>query len=132
MYSITCAGCFMEFGMPDHMNKARRNDHKVFYCPSGCENYYNAQSAEEKLRQERDNLKQQMARIEEEKRDAMATANQQRELAKKAEAKLKRAKKRHDAGVCQHCNRTVSQMARHVKTCHPEALKPKLVAEKVA
>jgi hypothetical protein len=37
--SLACASCGVTFGMTDDMVKRRRSDHRVFYCPSGHENY---------------------------------------------------------------------------------------------
>jgi hypothetical protein len=39
---------------------------------------------------------------------------------KKSEAELRRIQKRTAAGVCPCCNRTFQQLARHMKTRHPE------------
>jgi hypothetical protein len=67
------------------------------------------------LRRERDRLKQDTARLEEE-------ASLARVRAEKAEAAAKRLKKRASAGTCPCCSRTFANMAEHMKQKHPELL----------
>jgi hypothetical protein len=71
----------------------------------------------DKLRRERDRAIQQQARLEDEKREALAKAA--REVAA-AQKETRRLKKRASVGVCPCCTRTVSQLARHMKMKHPE------------
>lgn len=35
MGNTTCAQCGVVFGLPDHLEEARRDDHETFYCPNG-------------------------------------------------------------------------------------------------
>lgn len=72
------------------------------------------------MRRERDIAKQQLARAEDEKREAIARAERATKKADKAEAARKRVVKRAAVGVCPCCTRTVHQLARHMKTKHPE------------
>ena len=65
------------------------------------------------MRRERDIAKQQLARAEDERRAAERKAE-------KALKETKRLKKRAAAGTCPCCSRTVIQMARHMKTKHPD------------
>lgn len=113
--TITCcaAGCGIPFAVPEHWYDKRREDHTLFYCPNGHSQHFSGATEAEKLRRERDNLKQQMARVEDEKRLA------ERKLAQ-AVATTKRIKKRASAGNCPCCKRTFSNMAAHMKTQHPE------------
>lgn len=50
----------------------------------------------------------------------MGNSNAQVAGFQKAERKLATHKKRASAGVCPCCNRTVSQMARHMQAKHPD------------
>ena len=65
-------------------------------------------SEREKLRRERDQLKQQLAY----KDDEIAAKGKQ----------LTRLQKRIHAGVCPCCNRTFTNVARHMKTKHPNVV----------
>jgi septal ring factor EnvC (AmiA/AmiB activator) len=105
--------------MPQGYLDNRRNDKASFYCPNGHSMSYRESEAD-RLRRERDRLKQDQARLEEEKREAWATANAQRERAEKAEKATKRLKKRTSAGTCPCCSRTFANMAEHMKHQHPE------------
>jgi hypothetical protein len=113
IHTLQCAACAMTFGVPRRFEEDRRKDHKQFYCPAGHINVFHDESEEEKMRRERDIARQQVARAEEE-------AARARRKAVNAERETKRLKKRAAAGTCPCCQRTVIQMARHMKTKHPE------------
>lgn len=116
---LHCSGCGCWFAMPPGYLDNRRKDKKTFWCPNGHELSYKESEAD-KLRRERDRLKQDAARLEDEKREALATASAQFERARKAEAANKRLKKRSSAGTCPCCSRTFANMAEHMKHQHPE------------
>jgi hypothetical protein len=85
-----------------------------FYCSYGHKQFYlEGESEETKLRRERDRLKQQTARLEEEASLALVRAE-------KAERATKLLKKRASAGTCPCCQRTFSNMAEHMKHQHPQ------------
>jgi hypothetical protein len=100
---------------------ARKSDRICFYCAYGHEQVFRAGETEaDKLRRERDLLKQQMARVEEEKMDLVAKAALATSEAKAAKRETARLKKRAAAGVCPCCHRTFGELARHMQTKHPE------------
>lgn len=109
--TITCcsAGCGIVFAVPQWWQKKRRDDHTTWYCPNGHGQSYTSDNAEEKLRRERDSLKQQLARVEDEKREAIAAKDRE----------IKQAKRRAAAGTCPCCARSFSNMAEHMKKQHP-------------
>ncbi len=110
---IECAECGIAFGVTTFFEKRRRDDHGTFYCPSGHSNWYPYQSDAEKLREQ----------LAEEKRKLAVTQFELISAKQKAEAtekKIKRVEKRIKNGVCPCCNRQFVQMARHMKTKHPE------------
>lgn len=116
---LNCTSCGCLFGMPQGYLNNRRGDKQSFFCPNGHQMSY-TESTADKLRRERDLLKQQMVCLEDEKRDAWASANAQAERAQKAEAATKRLKKRSSAGTCPCCSRTFSNMSQHMLHQHPE------------
>lgn len=103
-----------------------RRSRATFHCLWGHGQVFAESETEaDKLRRERDRLKQEAARLEEEKRGAWATANRQRELREAAERRasaargqVTRLKNRAAAGVCPCCNRTFSDLQRHMATKH--------------
>jgi hypothetical protein len=123
--AIICPECGTVSGIPQSFIKTRMDDHRGFYCPNGHSQYFPGQWDSE---------------LEREKREA-ATLRERAigaERAKqRAEASLTRYKKRAAAGVCPCCNRTVEQLAKHMKSKHQQFMqlqgiaKPKQLAEKV-
>lgn len=108
MKCFACASCGMYFGITEDFQERRRNDHKTFYCPSGCTNVYREDT-------EADRLRKRLAATEIE---ATRKAN---ELAAAA-AEAARLAARARAGVCSCCNRTFKHLAAHMKNKHPEAV----------
>lgn len=119
---ITCcnAECGISFSVPSWWDKVRRETHTRFFCPNGHGQSYTAESATEKLRRERDNAKQQLARAEQETRDAQAAAAKAENARRVAERVRQRLEKRASAGTCPCCQRTFSNMTRHMKQKHPD------------
>lgn len=108
----TTCWCGTPFALPAEMlNAARKSGHTI-YCPHGHSVVWKETEAD-RLRRERDRLKQDTARLDDEIRA-------QRERADKAEAANKRLKKRAAAGTCPCCQRTFSNMTRHIQAKHPE------------
>jgi hypothetical protein len=105
---IVCCNvdCGIAFAVPQWWHEGKQKTHAWFYCPNGHRQHFTDESDEEKFRRERDIARQQLARAEQE--------------ATKAQKEVKRLKRRAATGVCPCCNRTVSQMERHMKTKHPE------------
>lgn len=112
MTRMACGECGTEFAVPDHFYKERRETGKGWHCPNGHSRVFRESDAE-KLRRERDLLKQQHARLEQE----LAEARAETERKEKA---VKRLKKRASAGTCPCCKRTFANMAEHMKHRHPE------------
>lgn len=118
-----CGTCGVFSTCPEVVYDQHRNEGGYHYCPNGHTWGWAKDGCErEKLRRERDRLKQDAARLEDERRAAIARAEQ-------AEQANKRLHKRASAGVCPCCNRTFTNMARHMKTKHPNVVP---IAQKTA
>jgi uncharacterized protein (DUF3084 family) len=98
--------------LPKRLLDSAQNAAHTIYCPHGHALSWK-ETETDKLRRERDRLKQREAMLEDEARMA-------RERADKAEATTKRLKKRAAAGTCPCCQRTFSNMSRHMQTKHPQ------------
>jgi hypothetical protein len=112
---LACGECGIEFYVPTFWYAKRAKDgesNKAYHCPNGHRRIF-VTSELERVRQERDRLKQQLAQ----KDDELLQANLD---AIKAEKKHKRLEKRTAAGTCPCCKRTFSNMSRHMKSEHPE------------
>lgn len=112
--AIACCECGVPFGLPQYVEKVRRQDSATFYCPMGHAQHFPRGKTEAQI------LREQLL-------DALAARDhesQQRAAAEAATRRLKQASarqaKRARAGVCPCCNRTFVAMARHMKTQHPE------------
>lgn len=116
-----CCKCGVYFGLErGHHDRLRKEGTKgSFHCPNGHPQHYTESEADQ-LRRERDRLKQQLAQ----KDDDINWQRQQRIAAERqvsaAKGQITRLKKRANAGVCPCCNRTFANMARHMKTQHPD------------
>ncbi len=109
-----CITCGVPYSVPKSLWDKQRQSGGFHHCPNGHSQGWNREASEdERVRRERDRLKQDAARLA----DEIAA---QRARAEKAEAATKRLKKRTAAGTCPCCQRTFSNMAEHMKHQHPE------------
>lgn len=116
-----CITCGVVFTVPEVKRKHAFEEGGYFSCPSGHSQGWDKDGCESaRIRRERDRLKQDAARLEQERREAWATASAQLERAQKAEAANKRLKKRASAGTCPCCSRTFANMSEHMKKQHPD------------
>lgn len=108
-----CPTCGVLYTCPKVIMESQRRDGQgSHYCPNGHSLSFK-ESENTRLRRERDRLVQDQARLEE------GIASRDRELVAERN-KAKRAAKRISAGVCPCCTRNFVNMARHMKTKHPE------------
>lgn len=121
----TCPVCGIVYAAPSTLFQEIRSDEKMsargWWCPNG-HNLCFKEKELDALRRERDRLKQDAARLEDEARTTrmkLAAAVTARD---KAEALTRKVKKRAEAALCPCCNRSFSQLARHMKSKHPDVL----------
>jgi hypothetical protein len=116
-----CINCGVAYTIPSEMFEHQRKSGGYHSCPNGhLQGWGKGETEHDITRRERDRLRQQLA----ERNDEIA---RQERMRKETEGKLAqatkkaaRALKRAAAGVCPCCHRTVSQMARHIKSKHPD------------
>jgi beta-phosphoglucomutase-like phosphatase (HAD superfamily) len=106
-----CCVCGVVFAIPARMLENLREQAGSITCPSGHRLTW-AKNEAAKLRDE-------LAAEKRRKDAALARANEADEARLKAEATLARLKKRQQAGVCPCCNRTFSNVQRHMASKHP-------------
>ena len=114
MKETTC-WCGTPFALPARLLESAKNSGHTIYCPHGHTMTWK-ETETDRLRRERDSLKQNQAYLED-------TLRLERERVAKAEAATKRLKKRASAGTCPCCQRTFANMAAHMKTQHPELIR---------
>lgn len=109
-----CITCGVTYAVPSTMWDTQTKLGGFHHCSNGHRQGWDKEHSEnEKLRRERDRLKQQTAQLEDEAREA-------RVRAERAEAATKRLKKRTAAGTCPCCKRTFSNMNIHMRKEHPQ------------
>jgi len=115
---LSCPVCGVHFALEKRFYEWRKEGGHVgekqpnYHCPNGHVLVVRDWDIE-KLRRERDQLKQQMAQLN----DELAAQTAQTTKARKQIVKMQ---KRAAAGVCPCCNRSFTNMARHMATKHPE------------
>lgn len=120
VHIIECAFCSIDFGIGADFMRRRLEDHVVFYCPNGHENYYPQESKAERLERERDaarSLAQRESRRRAEADDRARTSDYR---ARAAKGQLTKTRKRVAAGVCPCCQRSFSNLAQHMAGQHPD------------
>jgi hypothetical protein len=96
------------------LDKRLRQNHNEFYCPNGHRQYYTAESDADKLRRE-------LKRKEQEVADQVRAKLQAQSELDAAQRKLKRVAK----GICPCCNRSFTNLHKHMATKHHEVVKTK-------
>ena len=121
----TCCECGAAFCMDNDLYLLRQKDHRMFYCPNGHAQHYIGETASEKRVKELERAlmaeQQRVRQAQEAQKWAETSARGARQMRGKAEAARKRLEHRVACGVCPHCQRTFQQLARHMRTKHPEA-----------
>ena len=108
--SLSCGNCEIVFAMPSSMLTSRKHDGGFFYCPNG-HNICYSDSANRRL-------KLRVESLEGETADLRERNEQWKHKEAAARGVATRAKNRARAGVCQFCNRTFQNVARHVQSKH--------------
>lgn len=117
-----CCACGVAFAMTREHRAQRLKDKALFYCPNGHSQSY-TESEADRLRRQLEEKAIELAAKERAlawEKERAASLDRQLAKEKQSTAKLKR---RISRGVCPCCQRTVSQLARHMETKHPEFVK---------
>lgn len=120
LYVTDCASCGVIFAFATELEQRRRADGGTFYCPNGHSMVFGNTDKDriKKLERQLDDVRTQRDHAREatqrEKRQHTATKGQ-----------LTKARRRAANGVCpdEECHRSFTDLADHVRTCHPELVK---------
>jgi hypothetical protein len=127
--TIECCNCGLRFAVPRSWERSRRDDHKSFYCPNGHPQSFVGKSEAEIARDELAKEKQRREWAEAEAK----RLREKNETAARSNAALRghinHVKRRVGNGVCPCCNRTFSQLGRHMQAKHPGYQFPEIDAE---
>lgn len=120
LVEIKCYRCKEPFGLDRSTYETLLRSHQQFHCPWGHgQSFIEGESEEDKLRRERDQLKQRIAYKDDMIREAEARAEHEKRRANGYKGHATKITKRAKAGVCPCCNRTFQQLARHMASKHP-------------
>jgi hypothetical protein len=111
--SISCGGCGVPYAISDGFYRARRADHKDFYCPNGCCRRWMIESKEERLRRELNESNHRNISL----RNNLETTRRSRAALKGQVTKIKR---RVSKGICPCCRRNFANLKRHMEGQHPD------------
>lgn len=115
-----CGICGATFFVLEVVRNEQRRAGGFSSCPNGHRWGYDAENSEvARTRRERDQLRQQMAQRDDELRRVNRELNKACETMKAQDRRIRMQARRSAAGVCQCCNRTFLQLARHMKNKHP-------------
>lgn len=103
---LQCGSCGCWFAMDSHLYKKKSDEKAGFHCPNGCRRVFVGETEEDKLKRQLEHEK---------KRREWAECE-----VKAKERKLKRLVNRAKNGVCPCCNRSFVDLARHMKSKHPD------------
>lgn len=117
--SVTCWKCKEVSGLSEDTHAVLRRSGQSFYCPWGHTGAYPLGESEEgKLRRERDRLRQNAAYQESRIADLTAQRDTESRRAAAARGQVTKLKKRAANGVCPCCNRSFSDLRRHMASKH--------------
>jgi hypothetical protein len=116
--SAECSECATKIYLLAWFIKKRRDDHKVFYCPNGHNQYFPGETEAEKLKKELDAQKR---RTEMAVAEAKSEAEARKRETTALKGKITKLSKRVANGVCPvpGCGRHFTNVERHVATKHP-------------
>ena len=120
MTHLECGECGLPFSITETFYKKRKKDHESFYCPAGHSRYFPQKSNEEILHEQ---LKRSELECQQAERSLKKERGYSKELERSRSAlkgTLTKTKKRISAGVCACCNRNFQNVARHMKSQHPD------------
>ena len=117
--SIECGECGITFAVPETWRQEKKKSGEGWFCPNGHARIY-AESDIDRLRKQLDRER----RTRQAWQSNAERYERQHDAAERSAAAYKgqttKLKKRAAAGTCPCCKRTVSQLAEHMKTRHPE------------
>lgn len=117
MIWITCHACGVAFGLAQHVYDQRQRDGESFYCTNGHGAVFRELEAV-RLKRELESTQRALTYAREDRDRANTREAAARRQASAQKANVTKLKRRAEAGVCAHCNRTFENVARHMKTKH--------------
>lgn len=118
--ALNCARCGLTFGISKSFERFRREDKREFYCPNGHEQFFPGKTKAEIAQEERDAARELAARESNRRRLAEQEAAHERRVAAAHKGWNTHIRNRIANGVCPCCNRSFTNVLRHMTTQHPD------------
>ena len=110
--------CGLPFAIPTRLFNQCKNNGTTFHCPLGHAIVFSETEAD-KLRRERDRLKQREAQKNDQINDLHERIDTEERRTAAYKGQVTKMKKRAKAGVCSCCNRHFVNLERHMASKHP-------------
>lgn len=110
--TLTCCICGIRFGLPAVMYRHLYDHGGNFHCPNGHGLHFGDFTV--------DRLNRKIESLQIELAQTRNNLSDQRRFIKEFQAKIERRRRRVNAGVCPHCNRSFIALARHIRIKHPQ------------
>ncbi|GEP12594.1 hypothetical protein [Methylobacterium gnaphalii] len=130
---LCCSTCATVYYFPEDWCVRARIEGRSWQCPNGHGQWF-GESENDKIRRERDRLKQDAARLQsmaQEARESRDRAYEREAAAERrasaARGQVTKLKKRAANGVCPCCTRSFADLRRHMASRHPA-----FIAEEIA
>lgn len=118
--STDCITCGVEYFVPERVWEEQRKNGGFHHCINGhSQGWGKGQTEIDKLRQERDRLRQREAQKDDEIARQKRLRDMERRTASAYKGQVTKLRKRAKHGVCPCCNRTFQNLARHMDAKHP-------------
>jgi hypothetical protein len=112
MSDMTCGECGILFSVPEVWRAEKQGDGSGWFCPNGHSRVYRESDAAK--------AKRELEAEKQRHRETLSRLNEAQIEKAKVEAKAARLVKRTKHGTCPCCNRTFAQLAKHMKSKHPD------------
>lgn len=123
--ALDCPDCGLTYGISTAFESKRREDKRTFYCPNGhAQGFYGKTQTERELDAARALAQREAQRrkwAEQEAADARRSAAAHKGWATRVRNRIKN-------GVCPCCNRSFTNVRRHMSTQHPDYQIPEVTA----
>lgn len=120
MHFGACINCGITFGYPQEYDARLRKTHQNFYCPNGHGQQYSAKTEEEKLRDEKVRLTQQLDQTRARAETWKAESERNERRLRSTKGVVTGMRRRLHKGKCTHCSKSFPDLATHMQSAHPE------------
>jgi hypothetical protein len=119
--TILCSNCGVSFALSEAYIRARREDHKTWYCPNGCTRFYPEKSDLEKAQVRIKALESDLSLEQGRLTTTRNKLNRERRSHASTKGQLTKVRKRADHAMCpvDGCRRSFANVARHIERQHP-------------